>query len=500
MILEIRIILEELSILREKIDKVDKELVKLFQERMELACKVAEYKKNNSMEILNIEREEQVIKKQLRNLEDKSIAEETEAFFRNVMSISRSLQRKIIDDNNVIFNNIVNKEARKNEFCIVGFQGDAGSFSQEALTEYFSANAKALNFQSFKDVFEALKRGDIQYGVLPVKNSSTEVTTEIYNLLMEYGFYIIGEKSVRIEQELLADKNVQTSDVEEVYLNKQAVYHNNNNYTTLMVIAPKFEVGKDCNKVSIVITLPDEVGILHNITNYFYKNNLSMTKIESRPVVDKPWEYFFYIDFYGNVLEEDTKNAIKAIENKSTYFKLLGNFKSEKGLISMEEAFNNIVLIGMPGCGKTTIGKIIAEKLNRKFIDIDEYIEKTNNATIPEIFKNGEKHFRMLESKAVEELSKETNAILATGGGVIKNQENIEKLAKNGLIIFVDRPVDQIVSDVEIQKRPLLKDGIKVVYQLFNERYDLYIQSSHLQVYNSGSLNEIVEKISDICK
>lgn len=465
--------MEELSSLREKIDKIDKEMVKLFQERMELACKVAEYKKNNSMEILNAEREEQVIEKQLGHLENKSLEEETEAFLRNVMSISRSLQRKKIENSDEIFNNLVNKENRKNESCIIGFQGTASSFGHETLAGYFSENAKTLNFESLKDVFEALKKGDIQYGVLPVKNSSTEATTEIYNLLMEYNFYIVGEKSVG---------------------------HNKNNYTTLMIIAPNFEVDKHCNKVSLVITLPDEVGILHNITNYFYKNNLSMTKIESRPVIDKPWEYFFYIDFYGNVSEEDTKNALKAIENKSTYFKLLGNFKSEKGLISKEEPFNNIVLIGMPGCGKTTIGKIIAEKLNRKFIDIDEYIERTNNATIPEIFKNGEEYFRKLESKAVEELSRETNAVLATGGGVIKKQENIEKLAENGLIIFVDRPVDQIVSDVEIQKRPLLKDGVKVVYKLFNERYDLYIQSSHLQVYNSGTLHEIVDKISDICR
>lgn len=492
--------MEELSSLRENIDKIDKEMVKLFQERMELACKVAEYKKNNSMEILNTEREEQVIKKQLSNLENKSIEEETEAFFRNVMSISRSLQRKRIENSDVIFNNIVNKETRKNESCIIGFQGVPSSFSHEALIGYFSENAKTLNFKSFKDVFEALKKGDIQYGVLPIENSSTEGMTEVYNLLREYDFYIVGEKSVKVGQEPLTTKDAQMSDIKEVDSHKQAVSYNNNNYTNFIIIAPNFEVNKNCNKVSVVITLPDEVGILHNITNYFYKNNLSMTKIESRPVADKPWEYFFYIDFYGNVLEEDTKNAIKGIENKSTYFKLLGNFKSEKGLLSMEEAFNNIVLIGMPGCGKTTIGKIIAEKLNRKFIDIDEYIERTNNATISEIFKNGEKHFRMLESKAVEELSKETNAVLATGGGVIKNQENIEKLAENGLIIFVDRPVDQIVSDVEIQKRPLLKDGIKVVYQLFNERYDLYIQSSHLQVYNSGTLHDIVDKISDICK
>lgn len=492
--------MEELSSLREKIDKIDREMVKLFQERMELACKVAEYKKNNSMEILNVEREEQVIKKQLSNLEDKSIEEETEAFFRNVMSISRSLQRKKIENSDVIFDNVVNKENRKNESYVVGFQGVPSSFSNEALIGYFSENAKTLNFESFKDVFEALKKGDIQYGVLPVENSSTEGTIEVYNLLMEYDFHIVGEKSVKVEHDLLANKDAQMSDIKEEYSHKQAISHNNNNYTTLIIIASKLEVGKNCNKVSIVIALPDEVGILHNITNYFYKNNLSMTKIESRPVKDKPWEYFFYIDFYGNVLEEDTKNALKGIENKSTYFKLLGNFKSEKGLISMEEAFNNIVLIGMPGCGKTTIGKIIAEKLKRKFIDIDEYIERTNNATISEIFKNGEKHFRMLESKAVEELSKETNAVLATGGGVIKNQENIEKLAENGLIIFVDRPVDQIVSDVEIQKRPLLKDGIKIVYQLYNERYDLYIESSHLQVYNSGTLHEIVDKISDICK
>lgn len=494
-----RVILEDLGSLRKKIDKIDKEMVKLFQERMGLACKVAEYKKNNSIEILNAEREEQVIEKQLDNLEDKSIEEETEAFLRNVMSISRSLQRKKIENNDGIFNNVINKEELKNEVCIVGLQGITSSFRPEILSGYFSETAKTLNFESIEDVFEALKKGEIQYGVLPVENSSTEGMSEVYNLLREYNFYIAGEKTVRVGKDFLVTNDEQRADAKEITSHKQAK-NNNNNYTNLIIIAPNFEADKDCNKVSIVITLPDEVGILHNITNYFYKNNLSMTKIESRPVADKPWEYFFYIDFYGNVLEEDTKHALKGIENKSTYFKILGNFKSEKGLISKEEPFNNIVLIGMPGCGKTTIGKIIAEKLNRKFIDIDEYIEKTNNATIPEIFKNGEKHFRMLESKAVEELSKETNAVLATGGGVIKNQENIEKLAENGLIIFVDRPVDQIVSDVEIQKRPLLKDGVKVVYQLFNERYDLYIESSHLQVYNSGTVNEIVDKISDICK
>ena len=104
----------------------------------------------------------------------------------------------------------------------------------------------------------------------------------------------------------------------------------------------------------------------------------------------------------------------------------------------------NIVLIGMPGCGKSTIGEILAEKLEMFFLDIDTYIEESTNHTITEIFKNGEPAFRDIEAKVVIELSKKSPAVISTGGGVIKRYENIINLKRNGLIIYINRPIKDI--------------------------------------------------------
>lgn len=161
----------------------------------------------------------------------------------------------------------------------------------------------------------------------------------------------------------------------------------------------------------------------------------------------------------------------------------------------MSNLDRNIVLIGMPGCGKTLVGKMLSTKLNRNFIDLDNYIEKTEGCSINEIFKNGEEYFRSLEIKAVFKASKLKSSIIATGGGVIKKTENIENLKKNGIIIFIDKSPDDIVSDIDISTRPLLKDSIDNVYKLFNERYELYKQSCDMVVKENGKAEEIAEKI-----
>lgn len=155
----------------------------------------------------------------------------------------------------------------------------------------------------------------------------------------------------------------------------------------------------------------------------------------------------------------------------------------------------NIVLIGMPGCGKTLIGKMLSEKLNRNFIDLDEYIEKTEGCSITEIFKNGEEYFRSLETKAVFTASKSKSSIIATGGGVIKKAVNIEKLKENGIIIFIDKSPQDIVCDIDISTRPLLKDSIQNVYKLFDERYELYKGYCDIIVKEDGRIQEIVDKI-----
>lgn len=166
----------------------------------------------------------------------------------------------------------------------------------------------------------------------------------------------------------------------------------------------------------------------------------------------------------------------------------------------MKKQVKNIVIIGMPGCGKTTIGKMISSKLNRKFVDLDDYIVDKAGCTIPEIFQKGEEHFRNIESEAVEEVSIEGSMVISTGGGVIKNQKNIVNLKKNGIVFFVDRPLENIVSDVDISTRPLLKNGTGEIEKLFKERYAIYNNSCDFSVDNIYTIEKVVDDIVEIYK
>lgn len=158
----------------------------------------------------------------------------------------------------------------------------------------------------------------------------------------------------------------------------------------------------------------------------------------------------------------------------------------------------NIVLIGMPGSGKTTIGKMLSERLKVKFIDTDDYIEDVAKQSIPEIFKHGEEYFRKLERQAVSELSIEKSVIISTGGGAVKNYLNIKDLKKNGIIIFIDRPIKNIVQDVNISNRPLLKQGPGKLYDIFDERYELYKKYCDFWIINDEKIEDIVQKILKI--
>ncbi|MCT4607441.1 MAG: shikimate kinase [Marinisporobacter sp.] len=155
----------------------------------------------------------------------------------------------------------------------------------------------------------------------------------------------------------------------------------------------------------------------------------------------------------------------------------------------------NIVLIGMPGCGKTTIGKLLAEKIHERFCDMDEYIEEKTKKSIPEIFKEGEESFRVIERKAVEEISKQSSMVISTGGGVVKSFINIENLKRNGRIIFINRDIENIVADIDTSNRPLVKAGKEKLYKLYEERIDLYKKYCDAEVINDATLEKVIEEI-----
>lgn len=156
----------------------------------------------------------------------------------------------------------------------------------------------------------------------------------------------------------------------------------------------------------------------------------------------------------------------------------------------------HIILIGMPGCGKTTIGKRLAKEINANFIDMDHYLVEKEGRTINEIFQqDGEDIFRELETSAIRNVSIMQPSIISTGGGVIKKKKNIDLLRDNGILFFINRPLDNIISDIDIESRPLLKDHIDNLKRLYEERYDLYNSYCHYNIVNDRDVGYVVREI-----
>ena len=154
----------------------------------------------------------------------------------------------------------------------------------------------------------------------------------------------------------------------------------------------------------------------------------------------------------------------------------------------------NIVLIGMPACGKSTIGYWLSKKINYPFVDVDRYLEEKENRIISDIFSNeGEEYFRELETKYLKELSEKEGIIISTGGGAVKNKENIDILKENGIIVFLNRTIDDI-SRENHRNRPLLQnpDNIR---KLYDERIKLYRRYADIIIKNDDSMDVIVDRI-----
>ena len=154
----------------------------------------------------------------------------------------------------------------------------------------------------------------------------------------------------------------------------------------------------------------------------------------------------------------------------------------------------NIALIGMPASGKTSVGKVLSEKLRKAFVDSDDEIVKTVNKNICEIFNEyGENYFRNVETKAIKELSMLNSQIISTGGGAVLNPENIESLKANSRVYFLDRPLDMLITT---QDRPLSSNRADLEKR-YNERYELYKSSADVIIDGSKTIEEVAKLIEE---
>lgn len=367
---------------RKEIDAIDEKLTELFEKRMDVVLKVANYKKENNLPIFHKGREELVIKKNVDRLNNKDYSKELEKFFNEMMGVSRELQGRKLNrksDTDSIKKREITKESK------IGFQGVRGSFTEEALLKYFSEENESIAYEEFEDVFKAIKDGEIDYGILPVENSSTGGISEVHDLLAEYGFHIAGEVSIKIEQHLMGIEGATLETIDEVYSHNQGfaqsskflkeydhlkliAFHNTatsaklvadlkddrkaaigskraseiyglkilrnsindeeDNHTRFIIISKELLKEEDANKISVVFSLEDKPGTLSRLLRNFSENNLNMIRIESRPTKNKNWKYYLYVDFEGSLENKEVVKALQLIKESSEYFNILGWYKN----------------------------------------------------------------------------------------------------------------------------------------------------------------------------
>lgn len=189
------------------------------------------------------------------------------------------------------------------------------------------------------------------------------------------------------------------------------------------------------------------------------------------------------------MLVAQAKQAVEIFTNK-----VLSDQDIQEVAQAIKVKKENLVFIGMPSSGKTTIAKIISQELQLPFVDLDEEIVKKAGKTIKEIFaESGEDRFRDIESECVHDHAMDEGVVISCGGGVIKRFENIEQLKKKGYLIWIDRDLDNLKSD---ESRPLCKDD-ETMRRLYAERYPLYKEAADVQIENNNSIDDIVDKIKN---
>ncbi len=161
-----------------------------------------------------------------------------------------------------------------------------------------------------------------------------------------------------------------------------------------------------------------------------------------------------------------------------------------------EHMHKHIFLIGMPGAGKTTVGKMLAKELGRDFYDLDQTIQDKVGKSVQKIFiYDGKDAFSEYEYNTIKELIHNKPSVIATGGGTVTYDKTVKLMRNNGLVVFVNRDVNHILDDLDLEIRPLVKESIEYIFNVYEERYPLYEEVAHIKIGNEGSITDAVQEI-----
>lgn len=374
----------ELADYRKKLDEIDEQMVALYEHRMEICSQVADLKVKTGMKILDRAREAQTLRTVKALTHNEFNATGVEELFEQLMSMSRKLQYQKLAEYGAIgrlpFISVDELETKK---ARVVFQGAEGAYSQMAMLRYFGEDVNCFHVESFRDAMSALEEGSADFAVLPIENSTAGIVSQIYDLLVEFENYIVGEQIIKIEHCIMGLPGADLDQIKTVYSHPQSlmqsarflalhpewrqvsmqnnafaakkvlddkdysqaaiasekaaeiyglqilqkhVNQSQTNSTRFIIVTNQKIFKKDAKKVSICFEIDHESGSLYHILSHFIYNNLNMTKIESRPIEDRNWEYRFFIDFDGNLADSAVKNALRGLREETRNMKILGNY------------------------------------------------------------------------------------------------------------------------------------------------------------------------------
>lgn len=369
--------------LRDQIDGIDRQIVELYEQRMDVCKQVAQYKIENGKKVFDRVREEEKIRKVKSLTHNDFNRHGIEELFEQIMSMSRKLQYQLLGENGSLgrlpfigIDELDTKKAR------VVFQGAEGAYSQAAMNKYFGDKINSFHVDTFREAMSAIDEGSADFAVLPIENSTAGIVSEIYDLLVEFENYIVGEQIIKIEHCLLGIPGTDLEKVKTVYSHpqslmqssrflsdyawqqvsmknnafaakkikdendmtqvaiaseyageiyglevlKRGVNQSSTNSTRFIIVTNQKVFLKDAQKISICFEIPHSSGSLYQILSHFIYNNLNLTKIESRPIEDRNWEYRFFVDFEGNLSDSAVKNAIRGLRDEAKNMKILGNY------------------------------------------------------------------------------------------------------------------------------------------------------------------------------
>ena len=372
----------DLQQLREGIDEIDSSILELFLKRMELCCGVAEYKKQHNMPVFQGGREKQVIDRIRALTGDSELEAGTAALFTSIMDISKILQNRRILADSPDYSFTVPDFAGASR---IGCQGTSGANSEAAAKKLFG-DIQPIFYKSFEEVFAAVQAGELDYGVLPVHNSTAGSVSSTYDLMAKYSVYTVSETCVEINHCLAAKADVAESELTTVYSHPQAIaqccdyltahglktaeYGNTAtaaamvaesdvserlaaicsadcaekfglniiaeniadcalNRTRFVCISRELQVAPESDAISVMLKIPHTEGSLYRLLTKFCVNGMNLLRIESRPVRDGSFDVMFSLDFSGRIDDPSVKALMNDLAENLEFFRFLGTFRSE---------------------------------------------------------------------------------------------------------------------------------------------------------------------------